>query len=64
MCLGLLRQEASRDGPDDETYDRADGVVKALGPDFEGERLNCMGHGDPYCRYKILWIRPSGVDST
>ncbi|MBC8223417.1 helix-turn-helix domain-containing protein [Candidatus Bathyarchaeota archaeon] len=41
-----------------------DGVVKALGPDFEGERLNCMGHGDPYCRYKILWNRPSGADST
>ncbi len=40
-----------------------DGVVKALGPDFEGERLNCMGHGDPYCRYKILWNRPSGADS-
>ncbi len=41
-----------------------DGVVKALGPDFEGERLNCMGHGDAYCRYKILWNRPSGADST
>jgi predicted ArsR family transcriptional regulator len=41
-----------------------DGIVKALGPDFEGERLNCMGHGDPYCRYKILWNRPSGADST
>ena len=30
MCLGLLRQEASLDGPDDETYDRADGVVKVV----------------------------------
>lgn len=41
-----------------------DGVVKALGPDFRGERLNCMGHGDPYCRYKILWNRPSDANST
>ena len=41
-----------------------DGIVKALGPDFEGERLNCMGHGDPYCRYKIMWNRPSGAHST
>ena len=41
-----------------------DGVVKALGPDFEGERQKCMGHGDPFCRYKITWNRPSGVDST
>ena len=41
-----------------------DGIIKALGPGFEGERLNCMGHGDPYCRYKILWTRPSGTDST
>jgi predicted ArsR family transcriptional regulator len=40
-----------------------DGVVKALGPDFEGERLNCMGHGDPYCRYKIHWHRPADADS-
>jgi predicted ArsR family transcriptional regulator len=40
-----------------------DGVVKALGPDYEGERLNCMGHGDPYCRYKIRWNRPSDADS-
>ena len=30
-----------------------EGIVKALGPDFEGERLTCMGHGDQYCRYKI-----------
>jgi predicted ArsR family transcriptional regulator len=37
-----------------------EGIVKALGPDFEGERLKCMGHGDPYCRYKILWTKPSG----
>ena len=41
-----------------------DGVLKALGPDFEGERIKCMGHGDPYCRYKILWNRPPGEDST
>lgn len=41
-----------------------EGIVKALGPDFVGERLNCMGHGDPYCRYKILWNRPSSQDST
>ena len=40
-----------------------DGVVKAPGPSFEGERLNCMGHGDPCCRYKILWNRQSGADS-
>ena len=41
-----------------------DGVFKALGPGFEGERLNCMGYGDPYCRYKILWNHSSGADST
>jgi predicted ArsR family transcriptional regulator len=40
-----------------------DGVVKALGPDYEGERLKCMGHGDPYCRYKICWNRPSDAYS-
>ncbi len=40
-----------------------DGVLKALGPDFEGERIKCMGHGDPYCRYKILWNRPPDEDS-
>ncbi len=40
------------------------GVVKALGPDFEEERLNCMGHGDPFCRYKILWNRPVSQNST
>jgi predicted ArsR family transcriptional regulator len=27
------------------------------------ERLNCMGHGDPYCRYKIHWHRPADADS-
>jgi predicted ArsR family transcriptional regulator len=40
-----------------------EGMVKALGPDYEGERLKCMGHGDPYCRYWIRWNRPSDVNS-
>jgi predicted ArsR family transcriptional regulator len=35
-----------------------EGIVKALGPDFQGERLKCMGHGDKYCKYLIKWIRP------
>ena len=41
-----------------------DGIVKVLGPNFVGERLQCMGQGDQYCRYKIQCTRPSGNNST
>ena len=41
-----------------------DGIVKALGPEFKGERVKSMGHGDQYCRYKIQWTPPTGNNST
>ena len=41
-----------------------DGIIKALGPDFKGERVKCMGHGDQYCRYKIQWTPSTGNNST
>lgn len=31
------------------------GIVKGLGPDVEGKRLKCMGHGDGYCEYHLRW---------
>ena len=41
-----------------------DGIVKALGPDFSGERLTCMGHGDAFCKYKVQYTRLSEDNST
>ncbi|MFQ5838931.1 MAG: helix-turn-helix transcriptional regulator [Thermoplasmata archaeon] len=34
-----------------------EGVAEKLDPDVVHERLACMGHGDPYCEYRIRWTR-------
>lgn len=31
------------------------GVAKGLGAGVRHERLACIGHGDPYCEYRVRW---------
>ncbi len=32
-----------------------EGVAETLGPGVVHERLACMGHGHPYCEYRVNW---------
>ena len=34
-----------------------DGIAEGLGPHVENRRFACLGHGDPYCEYSVMWTR-------
>lgn len=38
-----------------------EGLAEAMGPDVKAKKLKCMGHGDPYCEYSMMW--GNGVNS-
>lgn len=35
-----------------------EGIAAALGPDVVHERLSCIGHGNPFCEYRLRWTGP------
>ncbi len=32
-----------------------DGMCETMGPNIEGAKIKCIGHGDPYCEKAIFW---------
>lgn len=32
-----------------------EGIARSMGSEVAFERLACMGHGDPYCEYRLRW---------
>lgn len=46
-----------------DSFDKGfhEGVAESLGSQVRFRRLACIGHGDPYCEYRLRWHEPKDV---